>query len=360
VNYDSEQIFRELENLTQIKKIGFNLYNHDDLAYFEPFFHYRDFNTNVRQHLDVWTLLSVEARLKPVKAVIAIEAWKNLEAGGTYYLNSGSYPFNTRLYHEPVDEYGYRNRIRGYQSADQAATQSQKYQNILNFLETNSCGLSGIEISDIGNQFKSGYGFQRSHVCSTYYSMFILTAKLDSHTWICLCPSAPVETIISDTELFYIPYSSNSQEPYSSKTLEFQFQLDQLLEDLSPIQIYGCIDQEIVFEHRILYAVGRTEEEAVEQTFCKAGLLRTGEFKGFHSGYSREIPVTHFDSAWGSSIENCYKIYQDLYHFLTENLTNLTFYRYSLWIHEHIYIVGQTQSKDWLGIKLYSTYTDNP
>lgn len=354
MNPDSERILKALEDLTQGKKIEFKLYNHDDSSYFEPFYH--DARRYGKQ-LNVWSLLSVEARLKPVKPVVAVEAWKNLESEGTYYLNSCRPPHNTRLYHESSSD----EIIRGYQNAEEAACRAAKYQELLGLLQTQCRRLTALEVSDIGSGLKLSPTLQRRYADLTYYSVCILIGQIEDNTWICLCPSAPIETRVDDSEFSHIPRIFDPIELSISKAQAFQDQIDRALGALSPMQIYGCSDQENIFEHKILYEIGRTEEDAVARVFCKSGILHTGEFKSFYSDQKRfsEAYGNYYYDNWDSE-EGCRKAYENLYLYLVNNLLNLTFYRYSLWIHEHIYIVGQAQSEDWLGVKLYSTYTDNP
>jgi hypothetical protein len=354
MNTDSEQIFKELDNLTQSKKLEFYLNNHDESAYFEPFYHngYRH-----GKQLNVWSLLSIEARIKPVKPSIAIESWKNLESEGTYYWNSFMSPYNTRLYNEfSTDEI-----IRGYQNAGEAESRSAKYQKLLSLLEKSCRRLAAFEISDIGNNLKLSPTLQKRYAAMTYYSTCILIGQIDDLSWISLCPSAPVETKINDGEFSYIPHVFNSPASYSSNTLDLFTQVNNLLQDLAPMKIYGCKDQESIFEQKIFCEIGQTEEDAVKKTLCAAGMLKTGEFEGLYT--NKECFFEAYGNCYYSDFEcedECHVVYQNLCSYLKSNLLNLTFYRYSLWIHEHIYIVGQTQSEDWLGVKLYSTYTDNP
>ena len=116
-----------------------------------------------------------------------------------------------------------------------------------------------------------------------------------------------------------------------------------------------------VFEHKICCEIGKTEEEAIKRVLCRSGMLKKGSFEGFYPDrefFSNNYGDYYYDN-W-ENVQDCYECYQNLGLFLKNNLDNLTFYRYTLWIHEHIYIIGQAQSHDWLGLKLYSTYRDNP
>ena len=183
------------------------------------------------------------------------------------------------------------------------------------------------------------------------YNLSIILTKIDQNQWLCLSPLVPQETpsyISDDLHLSRIYISENKRK----FTSDLEIQVKGIVEDLGITQLYGWYHggYNNIHNYGLIYELGSTEEEAIERTLIRAGLIDIYQFKGFklksgHFLYSNP----NFRDQWS-----------DLNQFLTETFPKMQLYRFCFWDTEKIYILGETVAGDRAGIFMESQFTYNP
>ncbi len=114
----------------------------------------------------------------------------------------------------------------------------------------------------------------------------------------------------------------------------------------------------IDYDYHMVYAASKTKESAVEKTLQASRML---EISQFHSFY----PDKQYFQQWEfvdelDKQDLMYQKYNQINQFMNQTFPKVMMYRFSFEIFENIYIIGETQSSDLLGIHIKSNFVYNP
>ncbi len=207
---------------------------------------------------------------------------------------------------------------------------TEKYQALLELLASNLENLQAFIFS-----------------CGPGYSLSIVVGQITEQKWICLSPTVPQET--------YGYVNNESKDSVEEILSAVEVQIQAALNELSKIQVYGWYGggYENVHDYQMVYAVGNSRDQAIEQALAVAGLVEIGIFEGFalrqlNSGYSNEVTKEFEERS------------QHLNKFLSQTFPDLKLYRFCFWDYENLYILGQSATEDRVGIVIRSQFTYNP
>ena len=115
------------------------------------------------------------------------------------------------------------------------------------------------------------------------------------------------------------------------------------------IYSYYCGGYNHTYEHKVIYSVAPTPAQALETAGDGIYVASFQEFYPSYKFYAVEY-----------SAHPTYKQFQKLNKFLHQKLTNVTLFRFCFWDWEHIYILGETTSGDWVGVETTNEFAYNP
>lgn len=197
------------------------------------------------------------------------------------------------------------------------------------------------------------------------YHIYALVGKTQDNEWICLSSTVPKQTELEEQEI------SRSWEPQFSAS---QFsgahtniivsRVEEILTELSPLKTYGVYDPAVgysyTYEHKLICKAAPTRELAFEKA---ADLVEIGRFNGFYLDEDYFRDEIHYDYEYEQEemeLDEFYLRYQKLNQFLTQNLANILIYRLCFWDWDYIYILGQTQAGECLGVETSNEFVFNP
>ncbi|MBE9130204.1 MULTISPECIES: nuclease A inhibitor family protein [unclassified Coleofasciculus] len=285
--------------------------------------------------------MKFERLVQPTDAEVAIANWQAIERRGT--------PIEDNDY--ALEVFEEVNQQEGILNQETQAKRAAAYQSLLQLLKS--------ELQELQT-----YRFSRSlNFSHEQYQIYVLLGKTQDNDWICLASTVPKQTKIKDQEI-----SRSFEREFSvsqvsgAHTSAIVSRIEEILAELPPLKTYGVYDvgYKYTYEHKLICKAAPTRELAFEKA---ADLVEIGRFKGFYpdEDYFRE--EVHYDYEYEEremELDEFYLRYQNLNQFLTQNLTNILVYRLSFWDWDYIYILGQTQAGDWLGVETTNEFVFNP
>ena len=193
--------------------------------------------------------------------------------------------------------------------------------------------------------------------CSPVYSCFAVIGKIDDKNWICITSTVPQETP-DLTEI--IVTEENTEVPFNKSKTDLEFQIDKIIESLTPVLTYGHYDggYDNTYHHKIIYQTASEKDIALQNALIKSGFLQIGKFQTFYPNEGKYI----FDN-YGSDDEEAIELYSNYQHlssFLKAKFPELIVYTFRFWDYTQIFIVGKSAEKDRVGLRLTSEFHYNP
>ncbi|MEH2368117.1 hypothetical protein [Nostoc sp.] len=186
----------------------------------------------------------------------------------------------------------------------------------------------------------------------------LVIGRTTDGTWICICPTVYKETAIPQELIYRSPLSqSTSSQLFAENTLNLISQLEAITSELGIISLEGDLGGGYYYnyDHQIVYDVAVSKELAFEQAFQKAGIL---ELKQFHSLYQDKNYLGEYYE--GYKLEKVFAKYEQINNFFKQTFSEVIMYRFSFFTQEHIYIIGQNNPGDRVGLYLNSEFVYNP
>ncbi|MEH2222485.1 hypothetical protein [Nostoc sp.] len=186
----------------------------------------------------------------------------------------------------------------------------------------------------------------------------LVIGRTGDGTWICICPTVYKETTIPQELISRSPLSQlTSSQLVGESTLNFISQIEAITSELGIISLEGDLGGGYYYhyDHQIVYSVAVSKELAFEQAFQKSGIL---ELKQFHSFYPDKNYLGEYYE--GYKLEEVFAKYEQVNKFFNQTFPEVIMYRFSFFTQEHIYIIGQSNPGDWVGLYLKSEFVYNP
>lgn len=318
MNPQTEQLLGTLEVITEAG-IGLRLPN-TDTAYLVPFvwdvtqkgeFNFINFGLDER-----WiTRTDIE---------IAIEGWQSVERKG--HLNKDDDP---DYYDDDVI----------FISPEIAEERAKIYQILKGNIQKN---LHNIEVLKFSLYLR-------------YYSFFVVLGETQDNTWFAFS-----ETVAREIELEEeITVSPSSDlivnDDFSSHSLNLKNEFQNIINQLKPISVIGYYGggYDYRFNHHLVQGVASSKEKALLIALQQAGMLNMVNFHKFN------ISALEWRYDKNEMAEITPK-YQRINNFFNQNLSKSKMIRCSFWNYDHIYVIGQTISKDFAGVSMESEFNFNP
>ncbi|MGB7444760.1 MAG: nuclease A inhibitor family protein [Coleofasciculaceae cyanobacterium] len=193
--------------------------------------------------------------------------------------------------------------------------------------------------------------------------IYTLLGKTQDNEWICLASTVPKQAELEEQEISRSFDAEFSASQFSGEhTNSIVARIEEILTELPPLKTYGVynVGYNYTYQHQLVCKAASTRELAFEKA---ADLVEIGQFKGFYPDedyFREEIHYDYQDEEEEMELDEFYLRYQKLNQFLTQNLTNILVYRLSFWDWDYIYIFGQTQAGDWLGVETTNEFVYNP
>lgn len=194
---------------------------------------------------------------------------------------------------------------------------------------------------------------------TTYYSneVGLIVGKTTDNNWIAVCHTLYKETYIPRQQIHRTEINQSSQTlPLAGETVNLIAEIEAVISDLGVISLQGDFGggYGYGYDHKFVYGVAKTKEQAIEKALQKSGVL---EISKFHSFYPDSIDSREDEDNYNSrQVEK----YNKINLFFANKFTDVMMYRFSFWIAENIYIIGETQSGDRAGIYIESDFVYNP
>jgi hypothetical protein len=289
--------------------------------------------------LNALNLLKFKGVVQLTDAEVAIANWQAIEQQGTP-TEDGHYAPERDERENILDEATQAKRIAAYQSLLQLLKAELQELQVYSF----SCNQS--------DSYRDGT-----------YTSYAIVGRTQDNDWICLASTVPEQTELKDQE---ISRSSDTEisasKPLGAHASAIVSRIEKILTELPPLEIYGYYEggYDYTYEHKILYKAAATRELAFENA---ADLVEIDQFKGFYLDsdyFCKEIHYDYKAEEEDLELDQLYLRYQKLNQFLTQNLSNLTVYRFIFWDWDYIFVLGQTQAGDWLGVETTNEFVYNP
>ncbi len=276
------------------------------------------------------SLLYSQGWIKNTDIEIAIQNWQQIEQNGI------PTPPEYNHYADYTLEYG-KDKV------DRKSPEFQQRKNIYH-------KLSKLLKSNLQNL--QVYQFNYSVV----YSCFAIVGQLDDESWICVTSTVPQET----PDLSEILVLTNNVEILSDKPKsDYETQINQILESLKPVLIYGHYDggYDNTYHHKIIYQTASRKSTALQNALIASGFLQVGKFKSF---YPNEGEYLFEYCASQEKAKKIYDKFQHLNSFLKAKFPELTIHTFRFWDYTQIFIVGESAENDRVGLRLISKFHYNP
>ncbi|MEM8777799.1 MAG: nuclease A inhibitor family protein [Cyanobacteria bacterium P01_G01_bin.49] len=293
-----EQAYGTLELL--IQGLSFYLPGHEDGGYIYPFV----WDETTQGKFNIFNLFQSNNWLKITDADPIIKSWKKLE----YPRHFNDFSLNNQ-------------QIKDWESKIESL-----WQIITNNLDNLEC-----------------YNF-------AFCSSGIIIGQTKDTDWVAITPTIYVETDIPQTRIARSPLNNKTNpESLSTNTSHLDSQLKTITSKLGSISLSGDFGGGYYYSytHKIVYGIGATKELALENTLQKSQILEISKFNRF---YPNDYDNYHENDHQSDRINQ----------FLEKQLTKIILYRISYEIKEYIYIIGQTNSSDRIGLFLKSFFVYNP
>jgi hypothetical protein len=272
----------------------------------------------------LWSLLQAEGWSQTTTLNAALENWSLPDRTGTVNGETGLLP-----------------------SSDQAgilldaATQKARlalYQALLDWLEANLQNLTAFRLSCTSEQDADPY-------------VAVIVVGQAADVWLSVAPSIPHATPERSFPFQAGAVPVSSQSAVSQLEPQLQISLEQKLNQLGVIRVYGYYgggyDQ--MHDHKLVYATGISQTAALEQVLHIAGAIETKTFDHFQPKVDADAEAKPIEA---------------LDHVLHQAFSHLRLDRICFWNREHFYISGEChtdeQASDRVGVVLRSRFTYNP
>lgn len=192
-------------------------------------------------------------------------------------------------------------------------------------------------------------------------SISLVVGKTIDGDWISVCPTSYTETHIPQGQISRTPQDKElNLDEIGGNTKSLISDIETMTSEIGTISLSGDLGggYNYNYDNRIVYAVGKTKESAVEKVLQGSGILEVSQFHGLYSDklYFEE---KYFDSKFEKR-NSLFKKYSKFNQFLNKTFSKVMMYRFSFWDLENIYIIGETLSSDWIGIHIESVFVYNP
>lgn len=186
----------------------------------------------------------------------------------------------------------------------------------------------------------------------------IILGQIEDNSWIGIAPTIYVETNVPHEIIArYIQYDKNTASSSGEKVIEFDKKVKAIISRLGKIELNGDFGGGYIYSytHKIVYSFGATKKLAFKNTIQKTGMLEVSKFDGLYRD-------RQYLKNWSGdpNIQITYQKYARLNQFIDRELNDVMVYRISSWIAEHIYIIGQMNQGDRVGLYLKSFFVYNP
>ncbi|MBW4532381.1 MAG: hypothetical protein KME09_00410 [Pleurocapsa minor HA4230-MV1] len=311
---ETEQRLATLEVILQ-KNIRYYLPCHENGANLQPYV----WNTNIQDKFTSLNLITSEGWIKETDPEVIFTNWLWSEQNGL--ASQIIYLYKKDKANILLDEITKNTRY-------------QHYYNLLSLLIDNLENLKAFNIS-----------------CNDNYSLSLVVGKIpDRQRWICLSTTVPQETPEFIKDL--IQCSPLIEEVSSDLKIEnlskVETQINDILMQLDTINIYGYYDGGYCHTHKfkVICTSEITQEAAVNKALLSSGLVEIYNFEKF---------TIQGRGGWGFD-----NYEESLTKFLNAVFPDLLLYRFCFWDYEHLYLLGKTGDRDFVGVALHSQFTYNP
>lgn len=189
-------------------------------------------------------------------------------------------------------------------------------------------------------------------------SVGIVVGRTKDGDWIAACPTVYKETQIPEQQIARSPQiEETSDNPLGKTTLDLIAQIEAIAFDIGIIRLEGDFGGGYCYsyDHQIIYTVAQTKELVFELILQLSGLLEINQFHAFYPDKS------YFENYCDSyDTYKSYLRYEKINQFLKQSFGKILMYRFSFWSLEYIYIIGQTQLGNEVGLHLASEFIYNP
>lgn len=209
------------------------------------------------------------------------------------------------------------------------------YQSILSLLKYN---LTDLQAFLIRGNYPLDYWDTQEFIAFDFsqFSRALIVGKAQDNNWVSLCPTFP-------NEISYYKQNTATKTLHHQNSNKLQIQIEGILEELRPIQIYGVYGggYDYIYQHQIICNVSKSKEKTIEELLETANMLNIREF-------NESNVITFLGGDW------------ELAAFLDEKLEEINIYELSFWCVATRYLIGRIETKDWLGISSDTQMHYNP
>lgn len=192
-------------------------------------------------------------------------------------------------------------------------------------------------------------------------AMSLVLGKTIDGDWISVCPTSYTETDIPQKQIYRTPQNQElNLDEIGENTINLISDIEAIVSEIGTISLSGDLGggYNYNYENRIVFAVGKTKESAVEKVLQDAGILELSKFNGLYT--DRPYFEEDYCSSKLEYRDSIFQRYSKFNDFMNRNFSNVMMYRFSFWTLENIYIIGKGQSSDWVGMHIESVFVYNP
>lgn len=189
----------------------------------------------------------------------------------------------------------------------------------------------------------------------------LVIGKTIDGDWISVCPTSYTETNIPQKQISRTPQNQNlNLNEIGQNTKDLISDVEAITSEIGTIHLSGDLGggYNYSYDNRIVYAIGKTKESAVEKVLQGSGILELSKFNGLYTD-KLYFDEKYFDSKFEKR-DSLFHKYSKFNRFLHQSFSDVMMYRFSFWTSEDIYIIGETQSSDWVGMHIESDFVYNP
>ncbi|BAY81095.1 hypothetical protein NIES267_05600 [Calothrix parasitica NIES-267] len=192
-------------------------------------------------------------------------------------------------------------------------------------------------------------------------SVGLVVGKTTDGDSIGVCPTIYTETYIPQKQIYRTWQNQELDlDNLGENTKSVVSEIEAIISEFGAISLQGGDIDNYNCDHdyRIVYAAGKTKKSAVEKVLQSTGILEVSQFHSFY-------PDKQYFQEWQfvdepDEQELMHQKYTQINQFFNQTFSNVMMYRFSFWKLENIYIIGETQSSDWIGIHINSDFVYNP
>ena len=280
----------------------------DDLRYLSP-----DafcWNSKSKGNFSIFKLMESHGFIKTTNLESVFNNWKKIENQGAV-----STEWATSL--EERDD------LPNKQEKEQ---RNQAHQSIIKLLESN---LTDLQVLSISADYPLDYWDSQEFIDFDFsrLSLPLILGKTDDNNWLVISSTFPNELI------YYKPFKTKSSISIKKKSNQLKMQIEEIIEQLRPIEIYGAYDgqYDYTYQHKIICNLASSKEQAIEEILQMSNMLNIIDFNESNVG-------SLFNDNW------------EIAAFFDENLKEINIYHLSFWCVATCYLVGKTITNDWLCI----------